>query len=1663
MAHDPIDETKWEWLGTARFWTVLIAIFACLGFALIVKRHNLGKVDAVVPVVTLSGPTQATAGSKARYAVLVRDRFGAPIAKAPVRLGFVKYDFYELARGTTSDGGEATLEIELPADFAEERSLAAECDFGVTKGTAYMLVGPVTQRGGSMFVSTDKPLYQPGQTVHIRALAMASEKPLADKKATIEIRAQGIKVFREEKRTSGFGIVSADFTLADQVKLGSYDIEVRLEDPYVHASREVEVKRYSLPKLEIAFDEVSPFALDRPLAVRGNARWIFGEPVTKGRVFVKLSKSNVTKGVTVELDMEGHFKLELPPDNRLWDRGSYTLEAHLQVDGAPEVQTRTTISTQGSNITLEALPESGVLALGTEQTVFVVARHPEREGIEIKSVFPDGPIAKTNADGIARVKVSPVIADRAVILEAKRPDGSTGKLEITPTRDRLVVSPDKESYTAGETAHVTALAAEPGERVTFRATKGAEPVGHASCITAPSGRCEVDLAIPKSLSGLVWVHAMSLPSGRGEVKLGRRLVLVTGGDRDLALKITPNKTEYAPREAGSIDIAVSAGGKGAKAQLGIGIADEAVFALADVRPDLEKLFFTADRYLEESEGIDPDAKPWQRYRSDGESSKKRLAIPAGHEARAVFDPTLSNDLRATILAALSSMPEAGGFEQTSRSKITQTVENELRDEKLRTEGLAVMLLVGLYFASFLSFSVYGFVRLRRQSTTLPADQLAAFQRESRSLLEDWLIAVLAPPFLAFVSLPFGSLIAIESAREKPQFFGAWLALAVLCTVVVARAVARMRRMTPQVTAFRRVIPLLPVGIFFGHVALLFAIGDDGRHVRELFAIARNSLFIPALIVLAVQLTFGLLSVVRNTLIATTTTKRRVWLFLSRASFLGLPLTLVALAVLTFRHVRDMRTSWRDYFQEEKETEVAETNTDNKEGGTGTRAKGEEGSMGNPNANATNKRFAVRGPRDNPTDGRAVVVRDYFPETLLWAPEVMTDDTGHAKVSVPFADSITTWRFGLRAVSQNGGLGNATIPLVVKQDFFVESSLPPTLTQGDEISVPVTVFSYTAGPQEVAVEIEGDGITAVGDARRVFRLSPREAQGLQFRIRADKAGELAVRVKATSPARADAQERKILVVPNGMPVVRTMNGHLVGSKTATIELPKDAIEGGNDLSVKIYGGPLGQIGEGLEGVFHMPYGCFEQTSSTTYPSILALDFLKRSKAVSPEVEHKAREYIALGYQRLISFEVPTGGFSLFGRFPASPTLSAYGLLEFADMAKLETVTLDEGLMNRTRSFIYEKRSSTKGWTRDDASGADDPVVTAYIAWALASANGVKPVGASDDRLPEVLDLVSTVATPAAADPYALALRSLALVTGGRAAEAKPLLEQLASKAVRTDDGVHWTSAARGVLYSYGPSLDIEVTGLASHALALGQVHPDLRAGALDWLVARKTSHGTWSTTQATIAAMRALLDEARPNPKETQEITLVADGSVVETFKLEPAARDVHRLISLRKFARAGAHTVEIKATGTADIAYQLVGQHYLPWHAPDRAGLSLDVAYASKSVKAGEMTTATVKLRWKGATAASMPLVEIAIPPGFTPETDKLDTLAKEHAVQRYAIERGKVVLYLVKLEEGKPLELDIPFRASRAGSVTAPASVAYLYYEPEVRTETAPFALKAL
>ncbi len=126
------------------------------------------------------------------------------------------------------------------------------------------------------------------------------------------------------------------------------------------------------------------------------------------------------------------------------------------------------------------------------------------------------------------------------------------------------------------------------------------------------------------------------------------------------------------------------------------------------------------------------------------------------------------------------------------------------------------------------------------------------------------------------------------------------------------------------------------------------------------------------------------------------------------------------------------------------------------------------------------------------------LRQYFPETMLWQPEAVTDAGGALKLDVPAADSITTWRVTALASTQDGRLGSATAPLRVFQDFFIDLDLPQSLTVGDEVAMPVGVFNYLPDAQSVRLEL---------DQADWFELLETSRQGHPDRLQRDQRGLL----------------------------------------------------------------------------------------------------------------------------------------------------------------------------------------------------------------------------------------------------------------------------------------------------------------------------------------------------------------------------------------------------------------------------------------------------------------------------------------------------------------------------------------------------------------------------
>jgi alpha-2-macroglobulin-like protein len=703
----------------------------------------------------------------------------------------------------------------------------------------------------------------------------------------------------------------------------------------------------------------------------------------------------------------------------------------------------------------------------------------------------------------------------------------------------------------------------------------------------------------------------------------------------------------------------------------------------------------------------------------------------------------------------------------------------------------------------------------------------------------------------------------------------------------------------------------------------------------------------------------------------------------------------------------------------------------------------------------------------------VRVRQNFPETLIWRPELITDDQGHARLDADLADSITTWRVSLGAVSAEGSLGAAQAAIRVFQPFFVDLDLPPALTRGDEIGIPIVVSNYLDKPQTVAIVLaDAPWFERLEEsAERSVELKPSEVRSVHFRIRAKAVGHHDIQVTARGSERgvADAVRRAIEVVPNGHRVERLASGTLQRPAEVDLDSTKDAIPGSVQAIVKIYPSSFSQLVEGQDAIFQLPYGCFEQASSTTYPNVLALDYLRRIGKSAPEIDAKARQYIHLGYQRLVSFEIKGGGFDWFGYPPANRTLTAYGLLEFQDMAKVHDV--DPNLIARTRQWLLDQQKPDGSWEPEGHSFHGGPAessssqararlsTTAYIAGCVFSGH------AGDLKARMTLAYLQGHADAARDDPYVLALVANALLAiDPDGVAARPYLDWLESlRQTSTDGKLAWWGPADSapswsrhtLFFGAGASRRIETTALASLALLNAGRSPESVRGALAWLVAQKDGRGTWGSTQATVLALKTLLaGTGKPlGSDKPRRIAILLDGEIIQELAIPADQADVMRQVDLsgRIASAPGTHRLKIEDRSGTDSGYQVVFRYHEPdkIEHPDGGPLTIHLDYDRTAIAVDETVTAVASVVNNRPEPAPMVILDLPIPAGFAIEADDLAGRVKAGSIAKFQLSARNAIVYLRNLSSGVPFMLRYRLKAAMPVKLTVPSARAYEYYDP--------------
>ena len=100
-----------------------------------------------------------------------------------------------------------------------------------------------------------------------------------------------------------------------------------------------------------------------------------------------------------------------------------------------------------------------------------------------------------------------------------------------------------------------------------------------------------------------------------------------------------------------------------------------------------------------------------------------------------------------------------------------------------------------------------------------------------------------------------------------------------------------------------------------------------------------------------------------------------------------------------------------------------------------------------------------------------------------------------------------------------------------------------------------------------------------------------------------------RVTAIGQSDSDAIEKPVTVRPNGEEIVRTESRVFKSSTTFDTSFPANALADTPKAELKIYPNLFSHVAESVEGLLQRPYGCGEQTISSTYPNAMILKFVK----------------------------------------------------------------------------------------------------------------------------------------------------------------------------------------------------------------------------------------------------------------------------------------------------------------------------------------------------------------------------------------------------------------------------------------------------------------------
>ncbi|XP_078742084.1 C3 and PZP-like alpha-2-macroglobulin domain-containing protein 8 [Lampetra fluviatilis] len=327
---------------------------------------------------------------------------------------------------------------------------------------------------------------------------------------------------------------------------------------------------------------------------------------------------------------------------------------------------------------------------------------------------------------------------------------------------------------------------------------------------------------------------------------------------------------------------------------------------------------------------------------------------------------------------------------------------------------------------------------------------------------------------------------------------------------------------------------------------------------------------------------------------------------------------------------------------------------------------------------------------------------------------------------------------------------------------------------------------------------------------------------------------------------------------------------------TLAVPHSVVPGSERATASMIGDVMGPTLNNLDNLLKLPFGCGEQNMIHFAPNVFVLKYLQRTKQLVADVRTEVTDYLLQGYQRQLTYKRQDGSYSAFGERDSSGSmwLTAFVLKSFAQSRAF--IYIDPKELAAAKAWIINHQKEDGSFpavgrilNKDIQGGIHGKIsLTAYVVAALIE-TGTDNEGEKTAVARAKVFLESNMYS--AEDPYTTALSAYAL-TLLHSSYAPVALRRLNNVAITQDGLKHWSLSGTTVTnddtfmgFSDGlsqsvVSAEVEMTAYALLTYtALGDVATALPI--VKWLSQQRNAQGGFSSTQDTCVALQSLSEYA----------------------------------------------------------------------------------------------------------------------------------------------------------------------------------------------------------